>query len=460
MIRGKRKRRPQSCLRGIIALFAVAAAGFAAAQPPGADDWKLEVVHLKTGGELSGLVVKETPDAIVFWRVNRRPGASTTVLSATIERREINHIDRLDEKDRELLSARLKALDPTGRGEIRRMASLVLSTGDWGKNDKGQARIYRSVYFILESNAAEAVLRRAAVRLENVYAAYTRYLPPRVATAEPTRVLLARSLPDYQQLLRENGQPVLANPALYDSTNNRICCGSDLQRLGDELEKIRMEHQRSLTELNAKEAELNKLYKGKIPAQFLAPFRESRARIALQDDRNERLFHEATARLFQRLSHEAFHAYLASFVYPPSDAEIPRWLNEGLAQIFETAIIEADELRVGHPDRDRLRRARTLMSKGDFLPLDELLKSGPKQFLVQHGTDQQSSDRYYVASWALAYYLTFERRLLAGKAMDEYVSALHRGGDARAAFREFVGQPLPEFEKEFHVYIERLPAKK
>jgi hypothetical protein len=392
--------------------------------------------------------------------VNRKPGASTGVVVATIERREIDHIDALDGKEREALRARLQALDPTGRGEVRRMASLTLGTGDWGKNGKGQARTYRSDHFVLESNAAEDVVRRAAVRLENVYASYTRFLPPRVEAAEPTRVLLARSLTDYQTLLREEGQGPLANPAFYDTAHNRICCGSELQRLGEELERIRKEHQRSLTELNEKEAELYKLYKGKTPAQLLAPIRESRFRIAQQDDRNERLFQEATARLFQRLYHEAFHAYLANFVYPPSETEVPRWLNEGLAQIFETAIIEAGELRVGHCERDRVRRVQELLKKGQLVPLGDMLKSGPKQFLVQHATEQQNSDCYYLTSWALAHYLTFKRRLLGAKAMDEYVRALHRGGDPLAAFQEFVGQPLAEFEREFRRFVERLPAGK
>jgi hypothetical protein len=443
-----------------VAIVALLASEAVRGQPAEADDWKFDVIHLRNGGKLSGLVVKETSQSVLFWRVSRKPGASTTVISATIERKEIDHIDSLDEKNREILSARLKALDPTGKGEVRRMANLVLKAGDWGKNGKGQAHIYRSEYFVLESNAPEDVVRRAAVRLENVYTAYTRYLAPRVESAEPTRILLARSLPDYQALLRDERQPAVQNPALYDPSRNQICCGSDLQRLGEDLEKIRGEHQRALADLNAKENELFKLYKGKIPTQFLNPIRESRSRIALQDDRNERLFQEATSHLFQRLTHEAFHAYLASFVYSPSDAEVPRWLNEGLAQIFETAIIEAGELRAGHPDRTRLRRVQTMLNKGDFLAVADLLKSGPKQFLVQHATDQQASDRHYLASWALAYYLTFERRLLAGKAMDEYVRALHRGGDPLVAFREFVGQPLPEFEKEYRRFMERLPAGK
>src|SRR5262245_7728907 len=257
------------------------------AQPAASDDdWKFDAVQLKTGATLKGLIVKETPSAIVFWRVNRKPGTHTSVIVASIDRREIDHVFALDEKERGALAARLKALDPTGRGEVRRMASLTMTSENWGKNGKRQARIFRSEYFVLESNASEDMVRRAAVRLENLYAAYTRFLPPRVQTAEPTRILLARSLADYQALLREEGQRAVNNPAIYDMEHNRICCGSELQRLGDELEHARKQHQQALTDLLEKETELNKLYKGRPPAQLLAPLRESRFRIAQQDDKN------------------------------------------------------------------------------------------------------------------------------------------------------------------------------
>jgi hypothetical protein len=423
-----------------------------------AENWKFDVVHLKTGAAMQGLVVRETPDAVVFWRVNRKPGASTSVLVLTLARREIEHIDPLTAKDREALSARLRELDPTGRGEVQRMASLTLETADWGKIGKGQARLYRSEQFILISNATEDIVRRAAVRLEHLYTATARFLPPRVEAAQPTTIFLARSLTDYKNLLREAGHAELVHSAFYDVAQNRIYCGSELERLGDELEKIRKEHHQALADLLAKETELNKLYKGKVPGQLVAPIRQSRFRIAQQDDRNERAFQEATARLFRRLYHEAFHAYLANFVYPPDQGEVPRWLNEGLAQIFETAIVEAGELRIGYPDRERVRRVQELLKKEELVSLTDLLRSGPKQFLVQHGTEHQLSDRYYLTSWAVAWHLTFDRHLLGGKAMNEYVRALGRGADALEAFQAFVGKPLAEFEKEFRQRISRLPA--
>ena len=66
-------------------------------------------------------------------------------------------------------------------------------------------------------------------------------------------------------------------------------------------------------------------------------------------------------RLFTRLYHEAFHAYLGTFVYPAQGGSLPIWFNEGLAQIFETAIVEVGELRVGHADPVRLVAVRAVL---------------------------------------------------------------------------------------------------
>ena len=197
------------------------------------------------------------------------------------------------------------------------------------------------------------------------------------------------------------------------------------------------------------------MYKGTIPAEFKGELEAARLKIKTTEEQNQEAFKRMRRRLFQRLYHEAFHAYLANFVYPRADGELPSWLNEGLAN-FETAIFEVGELRIGHADRERLVAARMAMSKGTLLPVGELLKSGPKQFQVAHATEQQVSDRYYLASWALAYYLTFDRKLLGTKELNDYVKALQHGVDPQEAFRELVGRPLPQFEKEYNQYLRYL----
>ena len=50
-----------------------------------------------------------------------------------------------------------------------------------------------------------------------------------------------------------------------------------------------------------------------------------------------------------------------------------------------------------------------------------------KAFQVAHASEQESSDRYYLASWALSFDLAFNRKLLGTKQLDDYVHALKRG---------------------------------
>jgi hypothetical protein len=226
--------------------------------------------------------------------------------------------------------------------------------------------------------------------------------------------------------------------------------------MGDELDRVRRHHDKVRAELKERETDLMQAYKGKPPPEFLTPIAEARKKIKITEDRNDQAFRQARRRLFQRLYHEAFHAYLANFVYPPAEGEVPRWFNEGLAQIFETAIIEVGELRIGHADETRLAAVRSALARDSLVPLTELLRSGPRQFVVAHGGDKAAADRHYLASWALTFYLTFEKKVLGTKSLDEYVIALHRGADPLVAFRGLVGQPLPKFEKEFQEYLKHL----
>jgi hypothetical protein len=435
------------------------AAGLAwptAGLPAEGNDWKFEVLRDRKGKAFQGLVVAESPSGVEFKWVVQRPGERTRIFHTTFRRDEVARVDRLTGPDRDRLAARIEAVELGDQGERERMELLRLETAPWGPDPAG-GRCYRSRYFVLRSNASEEVVRRAAVRLEQLYAAYARWLPPRHDAGRPTTILLLQSLAEYQAFQREQGRDLL-NPGYYDAARNQIVLGSDLQRLGDELDGIRRRHSRLREKLRAQEAELARQYKGKIPAESLRAIMSVRAKITQTDQRNQRRFEEATQRLFQILYHEAFHAYLGNHVYPAAEGRVPHWLDEGLAQIFETALLEAGELRVGCADPDRLAQAKAAVRKGDLVPLADLLKAGPQQFVVTHASDQQVSDRNYVTAWALAFFLTFERKLLGSPQLDRYVRALKGGAEPVAAFQELVGQPLAPFEQTFHEYVQRLRA--
>src|SRR5262249_32393225 len=161
-----------------------------------------------------------------------------------------------------------------------------------------------------------------------------------------------------------------------DPARNEIVCGSEFRRLGEALEKVR-DLQR---QLDRQTAALKKRYKGKIPPVIQNQLVGDKRELVIAKKKNEEAFEKASGPLFQTRYHEAFHAYLGNFVYPAKEARVPYWLNEGLAQIFETALVEANELRVGHVDKVRLPKVQALASRGELVPVADLLKAGPKQF--------------------------------------------------------------------------------
>jgi hypothetical protein len=411
------------------------------------DDWRFDVLVLKNGATFPGLLVKESPLQIEFKPIRRQPGSPTVVIWTVFYPSEIKTIQRLDASERRRLIERLKALDPNA--EVLQMERLKLEPLLWGHGDAEGFR-YSSNHFVLISNAREDIVRRAAVRLEQIYAAYARFLPPRRPSAQPTRILLVRSLAEYHALLKEQGRNIL-NPAFFDAQRNQIVCASDLQSLGADLELVRKQHKQLLDELRDQEQKVKRQY-GAVPSAIRDQIAAKRNQVRVANLKNDDVFREATQHLFHTLYHEAFHAYLAQFVYPVGDAEVPRWLNEGLAQIFETALVEAGEIRVGHADPCRLERVKTALRKGDLLPLTQLLRAGPQDFLIGHAGDQPISDRAYLSAWALAFYLAFDRHLLGTPALDRYVHALHGGADPVQAFRDLVGD-LSEFERAFHRYL-------
>lgn len=454
---------------GLTSLLWVCA--FQPAEPVGPTaEWKFDEVYLTNGGKFRGMVLDDLPQGLRFQVVKRHPGRPTVTLTLWLTRGEVREVKKISPEEREILKGRLEALDQTGLGERARMHDLELEPADW-PGRIGGAQQYRSDQFVLISSAPEEVTRRAAVRLEQIYTAFTRFLPPRIEPTQTTTVYLAGRVEDYRNLLGPGFGPVL-NPATYDPKTRRIACGTDLLRLGEDLAANRVKHAQQLAGLKRYEAEIRQLYRGQKDDlnRFLQVANRERKQIFLANRANELAFDKATARLFGLLYHEAFHSYVSEYVYPPKGVadvkagkgtgELPRWLNEGLAQIFETAVVEAGELQVGHADETRLRNVQESLGnaqkKDGLMPLSELLRAGANDFLAAHNNDRANSDRAYLTSWALAFYLTFDRRLIGTEAFEQFLRAVNTGAEPIQAFETLVGQDLLSFEKEFHQTMNRL----
>ncbi len=457
-----------SPIRAFMLILLVVPLVLLAADAARSEDWKLDVIHRKEGDPLRGLILEEAREYVTIRCVSRKPGAPTMLFTVKVPRADIARIEELSKEDRDKLQQRLTLLKQEYDSLAERLRALNpgakasdsteyfdLQKVKWPGNERLQALHYRSTYFELIANTRPELAQLAAIHLEQIYAAYARVLPPRVSGTEPTIILLTRSLAEYHKMALDRGLR-LVNPAFYDPGKNQVICGSDLEKLCDDLEAVREHHVQLRATIQQRRAELAKVYRNKVPNELLAPMLDAEKRIEGVENRNVAVFSEVRRRLFQRLYHESFHAYLGTFVYPTKEGTLPLWFNEGLAQIFETALIEAGELRVRHADETRLVGVRRAIAENNLMPVIDLLRSTASDFQIAHANEKQESDRHYLAGWALAFYLTFERELLGTKKLDAYVAALQRGTDPVLAFRDLVGQPLDAFERDFQAYLNRL----
>jgi hypothetical protein len=433
----------------------------AVAAPPATTDWPLDVLKLKNGVVHKGLLLDEGPSGVRFKIVGRAPGRPTVTLVVRFAQNEVAKLEKLSDDDREVLATKLKEIDASPEVEARRLEKLELKRVDWlDKKDAGLR--YDSDRFSLISDAPEEVVRRAAYRLENVYAAYARFMPPRFAGGAPTVIYVHQSMAGYLKAVP--GGEAIKNPAFYEPAANRIVCGTDLLKLGEDLSKFRADANKELDRLAGDEARVRKLY-GNSPdlPRHLKPIKEQRSQIERVAKANDEVFERTTRQLFQTLYHEAFHAYVGCFVYPPngkgrsdSPGELPRWLNEGMAQVFETAVFEGGELRIGHAERARLGKAQDALRDKAFPQLQDVLTAGRDAFVVTHAGKRPEADRAYVATWALASYLMFDRQALGTPELDDFVKAVNRGANPLTAFEKLAGQPPAEFDKAFHGWLKRL----
>ncbi len=438
---------------------------------PVAVPWKFDELILKNGARFQGLLLDETEKFYRFQIVRRPPGRPTITLTDHFDRADVARINKLGDKDRQILRDKLAELDPNGAGERKRMEELELGKTEW-LGRKNDAFRYESDQFVLIAGTPDDVTRRAVVRLEQIYAAFGRLLPPRVKSDRPTQVFLSGEPEEYRKLLAVTGTPVL-NQAVYFPDDNKVICGSDLRQQAKHLAANRLHFVQQLAMLEEYENSVRTLYKGSDAEmkRFLAVAADQRKELWRDSRTQDAEFDRANRRLFALLYHETFHAYTMTYVYPPrkpedvragkGTGELPRWLNEGLAQVFETAVLEAGELRIGAADKQRLETAQDcLRGKGQngakLIPLADLLRSGRETFIAAHSDQKVAAHQAYLTAWAVTHYLTFHLHRVGTKEFDAYLVAINSGGDPVKAFETLVGQPLGKFEEGFRDYVARL----
>jgi hypothetical protein len=453
--------------------FMVAALGLVAdvAQARFPDDTRsLDTVVTVDGRRRLGLIESESDAWINLIEIQRRPGRPMFVVIRPIDRSRVEQVVRLAPADRAKLRREVEQFTNRAVIETGRMEAVRLDAAQ-----RAGIRYYHYTgrWFTLDASTDEATARRMIVRVEQVFTAYRQILPPRQPAARPLSLIVFGSLEEYHQYLAQLGLKI-ENRACFLDNANLLLAGTELALVAAELDKVSLAHQRLRKELDALERRLPERLQrhaehlkqsGLGPTEIARLLNQEKQKanreigdcqrqLQAYDRKNTREFEKATAQMFVRLYHEAFHAYLENYVFPRAKYQVPRWLNEGLAVMLEGGQLESGSLRVDAPERNVLRQLRNDLA-GDPLPLAKLLEAGPEAFTQADRAAADRSARYYAAAWGLAYYLAFERNLLADPRLEAYVAPAS-GQTPRARFEQLVGMPLARFEPLWQRYIRGL----
>ena len=394
--------------------------------------WKLEVVELMDGRRLEGLIIDSPPlanpesatdqtDEIGFVQIMRFPGKPMYLITwGHISDGRIRSIERLPESDHALLHSRVQAFRE--RRDVRLNAETAVQLS---RHDEYDAWHYSGQWFTLKSSADPRLTREAIVRLEQVFGALETLVPARKKPLSlPLTIQLCATAAEYRRVQDDSGIRA-DNPAFYLPGRRLLVAGSDMpaiieqQKIAVEslatAEKHALDLDRSLEQgMHALASDLEKQgipagQRGEIISRARSRWEREKAtaRAQIESARRDNVQRVEAARrgFYGWLAHEAWHAYADGHVSKSDSNGLPLWLDEGLAQVFETAPLEAGELRLDAPDPVRLALLQEML-RGPLAPtLTDLLTARQEQFLVGHAGSTVTSQRAYLMAWGLAFHL-------------------------------------------------------
>jgi hypothetical protein len=194
---------------------------------------------------------------------------------------------------------------------------------------------------------------------------------------------------------------------------------------------------------------------GAPPLEVLGRLREQRWQMLAALTDNEALLEQQKAGFFVVLAHEAAHAFLDIAVFPQHAQAMPRWLNEGIAQLFENVFVDDGQAYWGRPDAERLRAAQQLLRRKEWPGLSEVLQDDPSRFKVGHLTQTLQADRHFLAAWALTHWLIVHRATPIA-AIKRYVVVAGQETDKLAPFSTLVEMPIAAAEAAWLDWLERV----
>ena len=140
----------------------------------------------------------------------------------------------------------------------------------------------------------------------------------------------------------------------------------------------------------------------------------------------------------------AFHEYVHLHV-KDNIPNAPLWLNEGLAELYESLQFSGSDVLIGTPKPGYIFLLRNL----EMLPLKTLFSVGIDS---PHYNERDKQGIFYGESWALVHYLMLGDRSRQDQ-FKQFLQRIARGDDAAKAIEGAYGITIDQLEQEFESYV-------
>ncbi|MCA9187329.1 MAG: DUF1570 domain-containing protein [Pirellulaceae bacterium] len=476
------RRRPRRLSRWAALLLVIAVimrSGHVWAQPATPSTLQQESLTLKDGTQWNGLIVGD-PERDAFLEVVQivRPaGESMYVIVHPLARSEIAGYQRVSAERRTELQGEVDRFRSRSRIEQRRMDEIQLQASPSSDHESlSLPWSWQGRWFDVTSAADEESTRRVIVRLEQLFRAFQGILPANVTPSSRPKIVLFPEASEYRRFLSERAGNV-HNLAVFLPKQNLVVAVSQFGEISRRLQLAREHNERIATELEefdrALPEQMNLMMRqledrgydraaireevSRRRAAWKRLYQQRLNRLNQARRRNDAEFDIASRGMFRRLYHEAFHAYLENYVFPSDQFDVPTWLNEGLAQVFEYGQLEDATLRVDAAPTELATKLSQAIRDGTALSIAALLRTDSRDFLAAHGDfdSLRHAEMAYLVAWGVAHDLAFANRPDFWTRLASYVTVRNRTSladrslDVITRFEQWVGQPIDEFERDW-----------
>ena len=138
---------------------------------------------------------------------------------------------------------------------------------------------------------------------------------------------------------------------------------------------------------------------------------------------------------FQVLQHEGFH----QFAFNHLGRNLPTWINEGLAQYFEDAIIVGDHMTIGLANARRVQQVKHALESKTAIDFARLVGFTAEDWAEALHSDPDLAALMYAQSWSVVFFLIHGENDRYHPAFARYLHKVSTGRDHQDAFHEAFG---------------------